>query len=122
MREPQRHPVEDWMRALPEEQPSLAWRAALNERLAREARRRPFRRAFAASGLAAAALAACAVWMAVVHRREGAEALQEELVAMHRTFELGLDVVGPGLLPEESAIGGSAEPPWVWSESDLEAL
>jgi len=114
--------VREWIRQLPEDEPGLAWRASLNERLAREARGRGGRSVHLAGASTALAVAASlAVWFVI--QRGGTDArLEAELVAWHQSAVAATDLAGPGLSPIEwraTPVGGDS---WRSAEEDLEAL
>ncbi|MEJ5171274.1 MAG: hypothetical protein WHU10_09820 [Fimbriimonadales bacterium] len=114
--------VREWLQRLPEDDPGLAWRASLNERLAREARgqtTRPLRRA--AWAAAAAVAASLSAWF-VVPRAGNEDTWEPELVAWHQTAAVAADVAGPGLSPVEWKPTPHAEASWPRVEEDLEAL
>lgn len=100
----------EWVRALPEETPSLAWRSALNERVRAEAASRARGRwrwnvARPALGLALAAAFAVVVFVprpaAIVAPPKSKGGLEASLVALHERSVETADVVGTGLAPSE---------------------
>lgn len=115
------------VRSLPEEAPSMAWRGALDARLAKEGRRSErkarLRWIFApAGGLALAG----ALAMALLYRGGGPEGepgyLEAKIVAAHREAVLGRATAGRGLVVHEARPTDADWEPFGWQEADLEAL
>lgn len=102
----------EWVRALPEETPGMAWRSALNEKVRAEADARARRRwrwtlARPALGLALAASLAVVVLvprapLAASPAAPNADRLEANLVALHDQSVATADVVGAGLSPDEA--------------------
>ena len=97
----------EWVRALPEETPSLAWRAALNEKVRAEAERRAKRRrrwsfATPAIGLATALLAFAVLLPRPAAAPHPSGRLEAGLLALHQETVETADSVGSGLRPSEA--------------------
>ncbi|MFN3683045.1 MAG: hypothetical protein ACK41F_03815 [Fimbriimonadaceae bacterium] len=114
--------VREWVRRLPEDEPGLAWRASLNERLAKEARGRNRRAARTAGASAALAVAASLALWFVVQRTGTDSRLEAELVAWHQSAVAATDLSGPGLSPIEWRPSPAGADPWRSVEEELEAL
>ena len=117
--------VAGWVRDLPEETPSLAWRSALNEKVRAEAalrarRRRRWTLARPALGLALAASLAAVVLVPrpVVPKAPEKGRIEASLVALHDQSVQTADIVGTGLDPEEAPASVTPRDPL----EDLEAL
>lgn len=103
----------EWVKGLPEETPSMAWRAALNEKVREEANRRARRRwnwtlARPALGLLVASALALVVVMAPrgaapVAKSSNSGRLEAGLVALHDESVQTDDIVGTGLRPSEES-------------------
>ena len=118
----------EWVRELSEETPSLAWRAALNDRVRAEAAIRERKRwrwtlARPALGFAAAAGLAAVLILprsAPTAVPKPAARLEASLVALHEQSVETADIVGSGLAPAESPASAATRP--VDPLDDLEAL
>lgn len=106
----------DWVRGLPkEEEPSLSWRAALNESVRQEAARRARRRwrwTVLSPSLGLAATAALAVALLIMPhnvRREtpAGSRLEAGLISLYQDSVRTADVVGVGLRPSEAPASDS---------------
>ena len=97
----------EWVRALPEETPGMAWRSALNEKVLAEASRRDkARRRWTlvrpALGLALASALAVVVFVprpSTVVTPKPTSRIEEGLVALHEQSVETADIVGSGLAP-----------------------
>lgn len=114
--------VREWVRSMEAEEPSLAWRSALNERLiASTPRRRPLFDWKWASGLAAGA-AMAALAFALYIPRPGPEpaasayALEEAMLASYQQSSSAV-TLGQSRLQPEASNGQSLE--IEWTEADL---
>ena len=102
----------EWVRALPEEIPSMAWRAALNERVLAESSRRAKVRwrwtlARPALGFALASALALVLFVpraSVVATPKPASRIEEGLVALHEQSVETADIVGSGLAPVDGPV------------------
>lgn len=114
--------VREWVRRLPEDEPGLAWRASLNERLVREARGRSGRSLrIVGASTALAVAASLAVWF--VLQPGGTDVrLEAELVAWHQSVVAATDLAGPGLSPVEWRATPIEGDLWRSAEEELEAL
>jgi len=119
--------VRGWVRALPEDTPSMAWRSALNERLLAEqqARRRHARFLWMARPVAALALAASFAMVFLMRpspapRPHPQANLGAVLVATHQESDSLSDLSGVGLNPTEAVTYATATPTGTWTESDVE--
>ncbi len=125
--------VADTVRALPEETVSLAWRSALNERLAPIAAKKVRVRRVGwlwkpTAGLAMAGALAVAVMFRIapsptISSVSVSSGVEANLVAFHQQSEVAYDVAGPGLAnPDaiEKTTGKNTEPNW--TEDDLSSL
>ena len=100
----------EWVRGLPEETPSMTWRAALNEQIRAEATLRARRRwnwnlARPAMGLGLATVLAAVVFVprtpvSTVDAKP--KHLEASLVALHDRSVENADIVGTGLDPDEA--------------------
>lgn len=118
--------VAEWVRGLPEETPSMAWRATLNEKVRAEAQTRARARwrwslARPALGLATAAALAFVVLVPrpALRTAPAKGHLEASLVALHEQSVETADIVGIGLGASETPVSTSrvADP-----LEDLEAL
>jgi hypothetical protein len=120
------------VRNLPEDDPSMAWRSALNERLIEAARRRKVRRSWAriwvpAAGLGTSAAIAASVfflWVGVPSREVAPElSLEASMVSAHRDNVRFSELAGPGLSESDAVANRQAgNDDGQWKESDLEAM
>jgi len=121
------------VQALPDEEPSLAWRSALNERLletAAQSRRRQrvvwFLRPALGLGLAGALAAVVMLRTSPEPRslptvQDGA-GIEAELLATHRQSTNFVDVAGAGLDADEASYVGTPAVNPIWNEADIESL
>ena len=117
----------EWVRGLPEETPSMAWRAALNEKVRAEAAhrtrvRRRWTFARPVFGLALASALALVLFMphpTAIATPKPSSRIEEGLVALHEESVETADIVGSGLAPSEGPIKTA---PVVDPLDDLEAL
>ena len=109
--------VAAWVRGIPEETPSMAWRAALNEKVRAESERRAHRRwqwSLARPGLGLLVAATLAVFVfvprplapAAISVAPASGRLEAGLVALHDESVRTDDVVGSGLRPTDDAPTG----------------
>jgi hypothetical protein len=115
--------------SLADDEPSLAWRSALNERLLgvapRPKRRAPWRLLAPASGLAAAAIVATLAWLVVTGGPTRTAAPHDSLEAQllqahdHGAAMLDLSAGSAGPLVAQT---GQDEGGFQWTEEDLKAL
>ena len=117
----------EWVRALPEETPGMAWRAALNEKVRAEAERRARRRwrlsvALPGLGFAAAAALALALFVprGVAPLAPKAGRIEASLVALHEQTVQSADIVGSGLSPADASPTASSR--FVDPLEDLDTL
>lgn len=125
--------VASWVGALPEEEPSMAWRSRLNERLRAlgpSAKRKPFWSAWRLAG-AGAVTAAAALALAVIvlkptnpepgRPQVGKEtAIEARLIAAHQESAGAMDLGANSGVP--TAAGNATDVTSPWSESDLDTL
>ena len=117
----------EWVRGLPEETPSMTWRAALNEKvLAESARRNRIQRRWSlARPVLGFALASCLAFVLLAPRPsvalppKSASRIEEGLVALHEQSVETADIVGSGLAPVEGPVSVA---PVADPLDDLEAL
>lgn len=127
---PEGRTVQSWVGNLPEEEPSLAWRSALNERL-REMKPKPGLRRrllYPGFGLAAAAALAVVFWTAQLSNDEPpaiGPTLEAALVSTHRDSVRAAELAGAGMAPHDLATlhkSSPEEPQFEWNELDVETL
>lgn len=97
-----------WVGALPEDQPSLAWRSALNERLREQQPRPRFHSWFLypGLGLATAGALALVIWMAQpapVGTPPSGPTLEAALVSTHLESVRASEIAGAGMAPHDIA-------------------
>lgn len=111
--------VAEWVRELPKEEPSLVWRAALNEGIRAETAKRErnrWRWAIARPVLGLATTAALAAILFVPRPSTprtappAAGRLEASLVALHEQSIQTDEIVGAGLRPTEVSTAPSFEP------------
>jgi len=117
--------------ALPDEDPSMAWRSALNEGILGVARRRRSRRFWAriwmpAAGIGTSVAVAASVfmlWLGKPAQDSDTPDLEASMVMVHRDNVRFSELAGPGLSDSDAAVPkqntGSKDQ---WKESDLDAL
>lgn len=118
------------VRDLPEDTVSMAWRSALNEKLAPMAAKQERARRITwiwkpSLGLALAATLAVVMVMRIPDNRpassKDSDALEAGLVAYHQDSTVAMDVAGPGSAnPQPTEVTGQKEPGW--TEDDLSSL
>lgn len=130
---PAQNAMRDFVRALPEDAPSMAWRSGLNEALLAEGAKRQRRRRFfwvfrPAVGLAmAGALAAVFVIRTssvVVPTPQPTTSFEAELLSAHTQVSQFADVAGSGVRPTEATYVSRdrSSEDFDWSEVDIESL
>lgn len=121
--------VRRWVRSLPEDEPSLAWRSGLNERLLaqRPAARRPWF-LHPAWSVAAAGVLAVVFWatrMQPVQGTASGVSLEAALVSTHRDSVRASEIAGVGMAPHDLATLHKPAPAaarFDWNEMDMETL
>ncbi len=121
--------VRGWVKELPDDEPSLVWRSALNERLRAEVphRRRPWI-LYPTWGVAAAGLLVLLVWTSrpqPVQNVPAGPSLEAVMVSVHRESVRSSEIAGAGMVPNDLATQHRPAPalaPFDWNETDLETL
>lgn len=119
LREPGQEAVRNLVASLPEDEPSLAWRAQLNERLMREAPRRRPKFGWVLRPVAAVGLACAAYFAFLAAQPSKSGSLEETLVRLHQAAQMqdGLGTVTQVSLSSSKTPQGEN-----WQETDLELL